>query len=150
MKNRVIFAMLAVPVLMLAQGPPGGRGPQGPPPTPKAAAPVDFTGYWVSVVTEDWRWRMVTPIKGDFASIPFNADARKLGDAWDPAKDEAAGNQCKAYGAAAIMRVPGRLHITWADDNTLRIDTDAGSQTRLLHFGGKPPQGGEASWQGYS
>ena len=143
-------ALFALPVLMLAQGPPGGRGPQGPPPTPKAAAPVDFTGYWVSVVTEDWRWRMVTPIKGDFASIPFNAEARKLGDAWDPAKDEASGNQCKAYGAAAIMRVPGRLHITWMDDNTLRIDTDAGTQTRLLHFGGKPPQGDEGSWQGYS
>ena len=36
------------------------------------------------------------------------------------------------------MRVPGRLHITWADDNTLRIDTDAGTQTRLLHFDAKP------------
>jgi hypothetical protein len=93
---------------------------------------------------------MVTPIKGDFASIPFNAEGRKLGEAWDPAKDEASGDQCKSYGAAAIMRVPGRLHITWADDNTLRIDTDAGTQTRLLHFDGKPPQGGEASWQGYS
>ncbi len=121
---------------------------QGPPPTPKAAAPVDFTGYWVSVVTEDWRWRMVTPIKGDFAGIPFNAEGRKLGDAWNPAADEAAGAQCKAYGAAAIMRVPGRLHITWADDNTLRIDTDAGMQTRLLHFDGKPA--GEPSWQGYT
>jgi len=143
-----MLALLAVPALLLAQGPPRGRG--GPPPTPKAAAPVDFTGYWVSVVTEDWRWRMVTPIKGDFASIPFNADGRKLGEAWDPAKDEASGNQCKSYGAAAIMRVPGRLHITWADDNTLRIDTDAGTQTRLLHFDGKPPQSAEASWQGYS
>lgn len=143
-----ILAFLAVPALILAQAPPRGRG--GPPPTPKAAAPVDFTGYWVSVVTEDWRWRMVTPIKGDFASIPFNAEARKIGDAWDPAKDEASGNQCKAYGAAAIMRVPGRLHITWIDENTLRIDTDAGTQTRLLHFAGKPPQGAEATWQGYS
>src|SRR5580658_4078750 len=100
--RRVLLIMTVLPVAIFAQGQPrGGRG--GPPPTPKAAAPVDFTGYWVSVVTEDWRWRMVTPIKGDFASIPFNADARKLGDAWDPAKDEAAGNQCKAYGAAAIM-----------------------------------------------
>ena len=143
-----MLALLAVPALLLAQGPPRGRG--GPPPTPKAAAPVDFTGYWVSVVTEDWRWRMVTPIKGDFASIPFNADGRKLGEAWDPAKDEASGNQCKSYGAAAIMRVPGRLHITWADDNTLRIDTDAGTQTRLLHFDGPPPQSAEPSWQGYS
>ena len=118
--------------------------------TAKAAAPVDLTGYWVSVVTEDWRWRMVTPLKGDAASIPINADARKIVEAWDPAKDEAAGLQCKAYGAPAIMRVPGRLHITWQDDNTLKIETTAGTQTRLFHFGGQPPTGGAPSWQGYS
>ncbi|MBZ5635949.1 MAG: hypothetical protein LAO55_22700 [Acidobacteriia bacterium] len=117
----------------------------------KEAAPVDFTGYWVSVVTEDWRWRMVTPAKGDFAGIPLSAEGRKAGNAWDPAKDEAAGEQCRAYGAPAVMRIPGRLHITWADDNTLQIDTDQGTQTRLLHFGGKPVQGAPApTWQGYS
>jgi hypothetical protein len=156
-----ITAVLAVPVALLAQAGAGGlgrgpgRGRGGPPPTGKAAAPVDFTGYWVSVVTEDWRWRMVTPIKGDFASIPLNDAGRKIGDAWDPAKDEAAGLQCKAYGAPAIMRVPERLHITWQDDNTLRIDTDAGMQTRLFHFGGalnqaKPTADEKPSWQGYS
>jgi len=121
-----------------------------PPRNAKEGAPVDFTGYWVSVVTEDWRWRMVTPIKGDFASIPLNATGRAVGNAWDPAKDEAAGEQCRAYGAPAVMRIPGRLHITWADDNTLQIDTDQGTQTRLLHFGGKPPERGVNSWQGYS
>ena len=69
--------------------------------TPQAAgAPIDMTGYWVSIVTEDWRFRMVTPAKGDYASVPVNAEARKVADAWDPAKDEAEGNQCKAYGAA--------------------------------------------------
>jgi len=130
-------------------GPPGGRGAQ-PPRSPREAAPVDFTGYWVSVVTEDWRWRMVTPAKGDFSGVPLNPGARKLGQAWDPAKDEADGNQCKAYGAAGIMRMPGRLHITWQDDTTLRIDADQGTQTRLLHFGGKPAAGLPPSWQGYS
>ena len=133
-----------------AQGPPGGRGAPQPPRTPRAAAPVDFTGYWVSVVTEDWRWRMVTPARGDFAGVPLNAAARKIGQAWDPAKDEAEGNQCKAYGAAGIMRMPGRLHITWQDDTTLKIETDQGTQTRLLHFGGKPAPGLKPSWQGYS
>jgi hypothetical protein len=136
-----------------AQGPPaGGRGGRGaqPPRTPRAAAPVDFTGYWVSVVTEDWRWRMVTPARGDFAGVPLNAAARTIGQAWDPAKDEAEGNQCKAYGAAGIMRVPGRLHITWQDDTTLKIETDQGTQTRLLQFGGKPAAGIKPSWQGYS
>src|SRR4030095_10981526 len=72
------------------------------PATARAAAPVDFTGYWVSVVTEDWRCRMVTPARGDFASIPLNAEGRKVGEAWDPAKDEAAGEQCRAYGSAGI------------------------------------------------
>jgi hypothetical protein len=111
---------------------------------------VDLTGYWVSVISEDWRWRMVTPIKGDFAGIPLNAEAKKIGDAWDPAKDEAAGLQCKAYGAPAIMRRPGRVHITWEDDNTLKMETDEGTQTRLFHFGGKAPANPQPGWQGYS
>ena len=63
-----------------------GQG-RGAPPTPRAAAPVDLTGYWVSVVTEDWRFRMVTPPKGDYASVPLNAEARRVADAWDPSKD---------------------------------------------------------------
>ncbi|RPH63329.1 MAG: hypothetical protein EHM89_04215 [Acidobacteria bacterium] len=141
-----IVLTLAHPAL--AQ-PPGGRGGQ-PPRSPKEAAPVDLTGYWVSVVTEDWRWRMVTPAKADFAGVPLNTEGRTLGRTWDPAKDEAEGAQCKAYGAPAIMRQPGRLHITWQDDNTLRIDTDYGTQTRLFHFGGTAPQGAEPTWQGYS
>jgi hypothetical protein len=143
------FLVIAALTGLDAQGPPGGRG-AAPPKSPREAAPVDLTGYWVSVVTEDWRWRMVTPARGDFAGVPLNAAARKLGLAWDPAKDDADGNQCKAYGAPAIMRVPGRLHITWRDDNTLQIETDAGTQTRLLHFGTPPPQALEPTWQGYS
>jgi hypothetical protein len=67
----------------------------------------------------------------------------------DPARDEAAGEQCRGYGAGGIMRLPGRLHITWQDTNTLRIDTDAGTQTRLLRFGTSPPAA-ESSWQGHS
>src|SRR5215470_12492126 len=126
-----------------------GRG-QAPPPTARAAAPADFTGYWVSVINEDWRWRMVRPARGDFASVPLNAEGRRVGLAWDPAKDDAAGEACRAYGAAAIMRVPGRLHITWQDDRTLKIETDSGTQTRLLHFESKPPANVKPGWQGYS
>jgi hypothetical protein len=125
-------------------------GPPQPPRSPKAAAPVDFTGYWVSVISEDWRWRMVTPIKGDFASVPLNAEGQRVGNLWDPAKDEAAGLACKSYGAAALMRVPGRVHISWEDDNTLKVEADSGTQTRLFHFTGKMPEGQMASWQGYS
>ncbi len=133
-------------VFLYAQGPSGGQAV--PAPAPKTAAPIDLTGYWVSLVTEDWRYRMVTPPKGDYAAVPLNPEGRKVADTWDPAKDEAAGNQCKAYGAAALMRVPTRLHITWENDNTLRIDTDAGTQTRLLHFSPTTAQGGD--WQGVS
>jgi hypothetical protein len=109
-----------------------------------------MTGYWVSVVTEDWRFRMVTPPKGNYSGVPLNAEGRKLADTWDPVKDETAGNQCRSYGAPGLMRVPGRLHITWDNDTTMKIETDAGTQTRLFHFGGKEAQAGEASPQGYS
>ncbi len=73
---------------------------------------------------------------------------RAAANAWDPAKDEAAGQQCKAYGAAGLMRVPGRLNIDWQDDNTLRIQTDAGTQTRLMRFTGDVS--GAPSLQGFS
>jgi hypothetical protein len=118
--------------------------------TPKAVAPIDLTGYWVSVVTEDWLWRMVTPKTGDVASVPLNPEGRRVAGLWDPARDEAAGEQCRAYGAGGVMRLPGRLHITWADEDTLRIDTDAGTQTRLLHFGTTPDAQSAPSWQGLS
>ena len=127
-----------------------GRGQAGPPLSGQAGAAEDLTGYWVSVVTEDWRFRMVTPPKGDYSSLPLNAEARKVGDAWDPAKDEASGEQCKAYGAAAVMRQPGRVHITWQDENTLRVETDAGIQTRIFRFAASQPPAGQPDWQGYS
>jgi hypothetical protein len=142
--------LLAVPAL--AQ-PPAGRGGQsrgGPPPTPKAAAAIDISGYWVSVVTEDWRYRMVTPPKGKFGGVPLNAEGRRVANEWDPAKDEGEGQQCRSYGAAALMRVPGRFHIAWENDTTLRVDADAGKQTRLFHFGSQAPADTEPSWQGYS
>src|SRR5262249_8321143 len=118
--------------------------------TARVASPIDLTGYWVSLVTQDWRWRMVTPAKGDYESVPITLEAKKVGDALDPAKDEAAGEQWKAYGAPAIMAVPMRLHIGWQDDSTLKVETDAGMQTRLLHFGDWKPPNRKASWQGDS
>jgi hypothetical protein len=126
---------------------PAGRGPA---PTPKAAAPIDLTGYWVSVITEEWRYRMVTPGPGDYLLIPMTLEAKAVADAWDPAKDEAAGNQCRSYGAAGVMRLPERLHVTWQDDTTLRMDIDAGAQTRIFHFGDWKASNGDPSWQGDS
>src|SRR4029453_17917356 len=100
--------------------------------------------------TEDWRWRMVTPAKGDYQSIPITAAAQKVADVWDPAKDEAAGESCKAYGTPGLMRAPTRLNISWVDDNTLKVESDYGMQTRLLHFGNWKPAGGPPTWQGES
>jgi hypothetical protein len=120
------------------------------PPTARAAAPIDLTGYWVAFVTEDWRFRMLVPPRGDYRGVPLNAQGRRVADAWDPMADATPGNQCKAYGAAAIMRVPGRLHVTWQDDNTLRVDTDAGTQTRLFRFAPAVSTVATRSWQGES
>jgi len=133
-----------------AQGRAGGRAAPAPPPTARATAPIDLTGNWVSIISEDWRWRMVTPAKGDYASVPITAEAKRIADAWNPAKDQAAGEQCKSYGAPAIMRVPTRLRVSWLDDNTLKVETDAGTQTRLLRFGASKPPESPPTWQGHS
>src|SRR5689334_749765 len=148
MMKSFLLAFLTASMGFAQFGPPP---PAAPPKSGRDAAPVDLTGVWVSIVAEDWRWRMLTPLKGDAASIPYKPDARKVADAWDPAKDEAAGLQCKSYGAPAIMRVPGRLHFTWKDPNTLQMEMDSGTQTRIFHFDSKlAPSGTEKSWQGYS
>jgi hypothetical protein len=143
--QRIAVLWLLFGVVVCAQ-----RGaPPGPPATPRAAAPIDITGNWVSVVTEDWRWRMLTPKSGDTSSIPVNAEGKKIAEAWDPAK--AAEDGCKAYGAAAIMRMPTRLKISWLDDTTLTIETDAGVQTRFLYFDISAIKLSAArTWQGFS
>jgi len=123
-----------------------GAPPAGPPQSPWASAPIDMTGYWVSIVNEDWRWRMVTPPKGDTASVPLNAEGTKVANAWDPASD----GSCLAYGAAGLMRIPTRLHITWENENTLKIETDAGQQTRRLMFDPAAPAPAQKTLQGFS
>ena len=148
--------MLALGASTDAQAPGASAGAQAPGQTPRApesarsVAPVDLTGYWVAIVTEDWRWRMMTPPKGDFASVPLNPEGRRVAGQWDPARDEANGDQCKAYGVGSIMRMPLRLHVTWSDDWTLKVDTDAGKQTRLLHFRERDARPGSRTWQGRS
>ena len=142
------FVALFLGMVFCLQAQPPAAAPK--PVSAREAAPEDITGWWVSLITEDWRWRMLTPSKGDVTSVPLNPEGRKLAAAWDPAKDEAAGEQCKAYGAPGVMRLPTRLHITWQDDNTLKIETDEGTQTRLLHFGVRPAQAPPPSLQGYS
>jgi hypothetical protein len=93
---------------------------------------------------------MVTPAAGDYPGLPLNAAGRSAADAWDPARDAAEGNACRAYGAGGIMRMPTRLRIAWDDDSTLEIRTDAGRQIRRLQFTDSPDREGEGDWQGVS
>jgi hypothetical protein len=149
----VIFAMglLVAQTGLYAQGRGGrGGGAAAGPQTGKAGAAIDLTGYWVSVVTEDWRYRMVIPAQGDYQGVPMTPEARKIADSWDITKEASSPDQCKAYGAPAILRIPTRLHITWADDNTLKMETDAGKQTRLFHFGDWKAPAGPSTIQGDS
>jgi hypothetical protein len=153
MRFLLAAALAAVTAATLAAqqrggGQPGGQ--RGAPPTPQAQAPFDPAGYWVAIVSDEWRYRMITPPKGNVDYVPVNAEGRGAANNWDPAKDEAAGEQCRAYGAGGIMRLPVRLHITWQDERTLKMEIDAGTQTRLLHFGAPAPANVENSWQGYS
>jgi hypothetical protein len=151
----LISVVLTAGVSVVAAGQ-GRGGAAAPPPSPKDASPVELTGYWAAAITEDWRFRMVTPPRGDYASVPLNADGTKAADAWDPAKDMAAGEQCRAFGAAGIMRLPVRLHITWQDDSTLKMDIDNGNQVRLFRFPSTgsgqalSPASGAPTWQGLS
>jgi hypothetical protein len=126
---RIALGALALGAFAAAAQPP--PGPPEPPRSPRESAALDLTGQWVAIVNEDWRWRMTTPPKGDYASVPLNAEGRRVADLWEPAQDGA----CAAYGAAALMRLPTRLRIDWDGDNVLQVLTDAGAQTRNLVFG---------------
>ncbi len=137
MTKRLLLASLAfLPACAFAQ-------------TQQPNAPIDLTGYWVALVTEDWRYRMLNAPKGDYYSIPLNAEGKRVADTWDPAKDIAEGKQCLSYGAPNIMREPARLHISWANDQTLKVEIDAGKQTRAFRFGPVEPSG-EPAMQGFS
>src|SRR5688572_33432250 len=100
MNRTILVALLGVLTVSLpVDAQRGGRGRgAGPALSPRQAAPIDLAGYWVSPIIEDWKYRMVTPNKGVFDAVPLSAEGRKLGESWDPAKDEAAGEQCRAYG----------------------------------------------------
>lgn len=147
----VAAAVLFVPNAPAQQGKGGkGGGAKGKAKqTAQSVAPIDLTGMWVSVVTEDWMYRMVTAPKGQMVGVPVTPAARAAANAWDPTADEASGNACKAFGAGGVMRQPGTLRVSWQDDDTLKIETTAGTQTRLFNFGAAPAAA-EASWQGTS
>ncbi len=134
MKNTIIKASLLLIALISQAGiaqPGGGANTV----LAREAAPIDLDGYWISLVTEDWMFRMVTPPKGAYRGVPLNREGRSVADTWNPEMDQTVGEACRAYGAPAIMRIPGRIKIDWEDDSTLRIETEAGAQTRIFNFG---------------
>jgi hypothetical protein len=141
----VATVLMSLPRTPLA-GAQQGRGSGAP--SARAGALIDLTGQWVSVITEDWRWRMVTPPKGDAASVPLNPAGRTVADAWDLAADRSRGDLCKAFGPPGLVRQPGRVRIDWEHDNMLRLEFDAGRQTRRFHFAPEPA--GTRSLQGHS
>jgi hypothetical protein len=147
----VLMCLVLVCLGAAALAQPGPRGPQvAPQRSARESAQADLTGYWVALVTEDWLWRMTTPPKGDATSVPLNGEGMRVADTWDPERDAANGEQCRPFGAAALMRLPLRLHISWDDDETLTIETDAGQQTRLFRFAADVAAPAERTWQGYS
>lgn len=150
MRLTVCFAFAAMGLILFSSRATAQDFPPDQGQTPKAYAPIDPTGYWVAVVTEDWRYRMLTAPRGDYYSLPLNPEGRKVAEQWDAAKDIAAGKQCMAYGAPSLMRQPTRVHITWDRDNAMKVETDAGKQTRMFYFGGAPKAGAEPSMQGLS
>ena len=149
---RVAGAAILAIAIMAAAGRPvasaQGRGRGGQPQAPataRTAAPIDLTGYWVPIITEDWPYRMWTALKGDYGGVPLSPEGRKVADTWDTSKD----GSCLAYGAAGLMRMPVRVRITWESDNALKLETDAGMQTRRLVFD-KTQRPGPRSLQGFS
>jgi hypothetical protein len=91
---------------------------------------------------------MRVPPKGDYASVPLNDAAIKVANAWDVARDASAGEQCRGYGAPAVMRLPGRIRLSWDGDSALKVETEVGTQTRSFVFG--TPPSAAPSWQGSS
>ena len=71
-------------------------------------------------------------------------------DQWDPTKDVASGEQCRVFGAAGIMRMPVRLHVTWPDETTLKMEIDNGNQVRLFRFDKSAQQAPQPDWQRFS
>src|SRR4029453_14219183 len=146
MKRRLVslaaFAVAAGTVVL-------AQGPREDARSARESALIDITGQWVSIITEDWRWRMVTPPKGDTSSVPLNAAARKTAEAWDLGADRTRGALCKAFGPPALIRQPGRVRGRGENANPLLLEFDAGTQIRRFRFGASSPAGAR-SLQGNS
>jgi hypothetical protein len=131
MKALFSIALLATAWVSLAHA---QRSPAPETRTARERAPIDITGQWVSVVNEDWRWRMITAPVGDAASIPLNPEGRARAAAWDLERDRAEGSLCRAFGPPGLIRQPTRLRVSWENDETLLLEFDAGRQSRRLQF----------------
>ena len=127
---------------------PGGGG-AAPPRTPRAAA----RGFHRLLGVGRHRGLALAhgdAAKGDFAGVPLNAAARKIGQAWDPAKDEAEGISARrmarpnhAHARPAAHHLAGRHHAQ-DRDRSGHADTSAALRWQAASRDLKP------SWQGNS
>jgi hypothetical protein len=148
MSRGQLASLAALALAVTAGATVAAQGPRAEARSPRESALIDITGQWVSVVTEDWRWRMITPPKGDTSSVPLNAAGRKAAEAWDLDADRKRGALCKAFGPPGLIRQPGRVRIRWESADTLVLEFDAGMQARRFRFGAPPA--GARSLQGDS
>ena len=127
------------------------RGRRAPPASPRQAAPIDLTGYWVSVVIEDWKYRMVTPNKGVFDAVPLNPEGQQ--DRQDLGSGAGRGGRRTVPGVRrrrdhAHPRAPAhRRGRTTTRSRSIRMRE---RRRGCFVSARRPLAAGEPSWQGHS
>jgi hypothetical protein len=94
----------------------------------------DLAGYWLSGATQGWRHLTVVPVKVEYQGIPMNPVTGDLAGFWNATADGAAAQSCKAYGSGLILWTSGFSQSRWVYSNALRVESDAGRQTRPLRL----------------
>ena len=86
------------------------------------AAPLDLTGYWEPLITEDYKLRMHGVKKGDYNGIALTDAAKAIADRYRPdaGAEELLLDKCVPHGAVRILFTDTRLHIT---GNPARVTT---------------------------
>ena len=117
---------------------------------PPLAAEADLSGFWGPRVHEDHKYRWEGPEHGEYDGLPLTAEAYAIADAWDPMEYYRPENQCSPMGITMILRIPGNVHISYEDENTLRIDSEIFGMTRRVYLDARPREDGPLTWGGHS
>ena len=114
----------------------------------RASAPIDLTGYWVAVVNEDWRYRMVTPAKGDYGGVRSRRKrcrSSTTGIRPQTRRREECKSWCRrghAAAGSASHHLAGRHHTEGRGGR--------GHANASLSIPGRPAAAGTPTWQGDS